>query len=104
MRKVAFNELEPGMLTTIGLIVRTGEAGTDRLFTNTAYIKFFDIHDSFYGQASRAVKDGSEFEVLHEIGTKEYLAVIQKLVSDRVDCARDAENDIDLLNAYRRGK
>ena len=91
-RKLTFNQLEPGLLTKEGLIVRTGKAGTDKVFKDSDFIKFFEIQDAHYGQCYRSIKNGEEFEILHEIGTKKYEAIIFKLIRERDDCRSAAEN------------
>jgi len=102
--KIPFNKLEIGMMTTEGLIVRTGEANSDRFHGDNAFIYTFDLNDSYYGMVSRTVKENEEFEILHEPGTEEYRKIIQELINERVDAMFAAQQDVDLLRAYMKLK
>lgn len=99
---IKFEQLEVGMLTDVGLIVRIGEAGTDKFWGNERYIAVFDLNDSYYGVGCRLVRADEEFEILHPPGCKEYKDVIEKLISERVNGMNTAQTDVDLLHAYLR--
>lgn len=96
-----FEDLKPGMLTNAGLIVSADPPGTTKIFGESKSIRFFDGHDAYYGKCSRFVKDGEEFEILHEIGSKGYKKFVQKCISDVVDCISAAQDNLDLLRAYK---
>jgi hypothetical protein len=101
---IKFEDLKPGMLTNAGLIIRRGEAGSDKFFGDKKHIRFFDPREGFYGQHSRSVDDDESFSILHDVGTGEYNAVLQKIIEERIQCKcdADADADIDLLRAYKR--
>lgn len=92
------------MLTTEGLIVRTGAAGSDNFHKDAAFLYMFCIHDCYYGMISRTVDEDEEFEILHEIGSEEYKKVVRDFISQRVDAAIEAQRDVDLLHAYMKFK
>lgn len=102
--KIPFDKLEIGMMTTEGLVTRVGKAGTDRFHGDSDFVYMFDLSDSYYGVGSRTVKEGEEFEILHEPGTEEYRKMIQKLINERVDAMFAAQTDVDLLRAYMKFK
>lgn len=105
MRQVKFDDLEAGTLTKTALIVRIFRAGEDGIFFgDEPGIRFFEINDCYYGQALRTVKPDEIFEVEHEIGSPEYVEIIQKLVAHRAAALKQAENDIDLLCAFSKAK
>lgn len=97
-----FKELEIGMFVKeYGLIVRKGEAGSSKIWKDNDHISFFSLRDSYHGQLSKAVKEGEEFEILYGRGHDKYKEAIQKLIEERCDFIADAENDVDLLRAYK---
>ena len=100
--KVKFEDLKPGMLVDRGLVVRVGEAGSNKFYEGKAHIQFFDMNDSYSGQCSTSVEPGQEFEVIHDIGTDEYREAVQSAINERANYLSDTEADIDLLQAYKR--
>lgn len=95
-------ELEPGMLTTEGLVVNVEEDGCSGNYE----LRYFCIHDSYHGQVIRFISnhDDRDFEILHEIGSAEYRNRVLRYIEERSNCKKDAESDMDLLKAYRRLK
>ena len=106
-----FDELKPGMLVKDeGLlrdIVINGKSSKGEpisIFGGKNAISFFDINDPYYGSCSRAVKDNTNFEILHEIGSIEYKKVLLELAQERAKNVEDALKDIKLILEYVGGK
>jgi hypothetical protein len=96
-RKIAFGDLEPGMLTTVGLIVEAVAAGTKKIYGDKPYLKFYDIDDCYYGPCGRKADTLEWFEILHEEGTAEYKKVVQKMIRQNCERASDIESSLDWL-------
>lgn len=96
-----FENLKVGMLTTAGLVIRIIEAGEDRFWGDEKSIMFIDLNDAYWGQAARSVSDDEEFLIIHERGTEEYKREMQRLIEERFKYIHDAQNDVDLLRAYK---
>ena len=95
-------DLEPGMVYDDILVIAVEPKGTNP-FWDEDCIRFFYLHDSgYYGSCSKSANFDDDVTIGPIKGTLAYDKILEALIASRVDAMMQAQNDIDLLRAYKK--
>jgi len=84
---------------------RIGQAESVKFFIERKednWVTWMDTNCAYEGMMTSQWDSNIEYTVLYERGTKEYNEYVNDIRKERLDCERDAHNDIMLLEAYWR--
>ena len=88
-----FSQLRVGMLTDRGLILKLTPAGTDYFWGEQDSVSFMGLHDAHWGACGCIFSDKSDWEMVFEEGTVEYVEAVSRMIQERADAATDAARD-----------
>lgn len=92
-----FKDLKIGMLIERGLIHKIYKKGQSKFFGNEQALSVYEPEDSYYGPVSFLARD-SKFNILHEIGSPEYLKIVRSIADDTNKRMEDWKEDIKFLS------